>query len=112
MGFFCGLFSSQMGGVDRTQPLAPILILTINGDTVNNSVVLTWESQDTLTSVIDSVWLYRQVDSVLQLVAREVTEEQSWDLGGLEPGRYVWELRSMDVAGNGSGLRNISFYVN
>lgn len=95
-------FSRQMGWVDQTPPLAPILISPLNRDTVNNPIILTWESQDDLAwaRLTDSIWLYREVDSVLQLVAREVTEQQSWDLGALEQGRYVWEVKSVDLAGN------------
>ena len=105
------VYARRLGWVDQTAPLAPILILPMNGDTVSNPVVLTWESQDNLAwaSVTDSVWLYREVDSVLQLVAREVTEQKSWDLGALEQGRYVWELRSVDGAGNAGLIREGSF---
>ena len=90
----------------------PVLRSPIGGDPISGAVFLRWEHADNLdwAAVTDSVWVYQEVDSFLELRVRRVVQRETL-VEGLAPGAYAWLVKSVDQAGNVAGERWERFVV-
>ena len=103
-------FAHRILTIDRTAPVAPVLLTPANNAALGDSLVqFTWTpGSDALGGAIDSMFLYT---TGTQAPMRRIATNTGSHAEVLDTGTYSWLVRCHDGAGNSSATPLRSFTV-